>query len=78
MFEAQKIFEPIYVVRAPFFSWLNQDDTIMTFYPGGKEGILDQDQETSFFNQGKSLLGAAMEILQSVMAFSNKPAIPNS
>lgn len=40
-----------------FVAWLNENDTIMTFYPGGQDGILDKDRATSIFNQGKAHLG---------------------
>ena len=39
-----------------FFSWLNQDDTIMTFYLGGREGDFDQKGAESLFNKGAALL----------------------
>lgn len=39
-----------------FFSWLNRDDTIMTFYSGGKEGIFDQRGAASMFNKGTAIL----------------------
>ena len=32
-------------------SWLNGDDSIMTFYMGGKQGILDLKSSKSLFNQ---------------------------
>lgn len=39
-----------------FFSWLNRDDTIMTFYSGGQEGIFDQKGAESMFNKGIAIL----------------------
>lgn len=33
-------------------SWLNQDDTIMTFYMGGQDGIFDKEGAMSLFEQG--------------------------
>src|SRR5690606_20150146 len=32
-------------------SWLNEDDSIMTFYMGGKQGILDLKSAKSLFDQ---------------------------
>lgn len=39
-----------------FVSWLNENDTIMTFYAGGQDGILDKEQARSLFNRGKACL----------------------
>jgi monoamine oxidase len=46
-----------YMLYVPhFMSLLNQDDTIMTFYSGGQDGILDKEKATALFQQGSTLL----------------------
>jgi monoamine oxidase len=39
-----------------FVSWLNENDTIMTFYAGGQDGILDKEEALSLFTRGKARL----------------------
>ncbi|MDI9634870.1 NAD(P)/FAD-dependent oxidoreductase [Kamptonema cortianum] len=40
-----------FMILPHFVSWLNEDDSIMTFYMGGKQGILDLKRATSLFDQ---------------------------
>lgn len=40
-----------FMILPHFVSWLNGDDSIMTFYMGGKQGILDLKRATSLFDQ---------------------------
>ncbi|MBX9621420.1 MAG: FAD-dependent oxidoreductase [Alphaproteobacteria bacterium] len=40
-----------FMILPHFVSWLNEDDSIMTFYMGGKQGILDLKSATSLFDE---------------------------
>lgn len=42
-----------FMLYSPYcVSWLNQDDTVMTFYSGGQGGAFDKDGANALFHQG--------------------------
>ncbi|MBX9786559.1 MAG: FAD-dependent oxidoreductase [Alphaproteobacteria bacterium] len=53
-----------FMILPYFVSWLNRDDSIMTFYIGGKQGILDLKSAKSLFDQEIPFLSKEEEDIQ--------------
>lgn len=53
-----------FMIMPHFVSWLNDDDSIMTFYSGGEKGIFDLKGAKSLFEQGVAILSSCETDIQ--------------